>query len=144
MRTCRLPALLLLLCAAFSARAEPLLPVERGATWHYHATDSADPRAPGNVTVRVAGTEEFDGRPVLRVETIAADAVVKTELISVDERGVHCYRRTTAQGNTLRFQPPQMLLPAALHLGATWSFIEDDGAGEVRQEFTVAAEEDVT
>ncbi len=89
------------------------------------------------------GTETVEGKDVFKLETRANDVVQKTELITLDERGVFCLRRTSAHGKSVSFEPPQRLLPAELKLGAKWELDDEVAGTEMHQQFTVAAEEDV-
>ena len=123
--------------------AEPILPVEPGTTWEYEVRESASRGGPSSpLTVRISGREERAGKQLLKVETLAGDDVVKTELISVDDAGVHCHERAGADGKAVPFVPPQTMVPAPLRLGATWE-INDHVAGTGPQQFTAAAEEEV-
>ena len=95
------------------------------------------------MVVHAIGTETIEGQDAFKLETRANDVVQKTELITSDEGGVFCLRRTSPQGKPVSFEPPQRLLPAELKLGAKWE-VDEEEAGAVRhQQFTVAAEEDV-
>ena len=126
------------------SRAETIFPSTPGANWEYEVADSSAGRVPPRVlTVIIAGEEKVEGKEVLKLETRAADVLQKTELITADERGVFCLRRSTAHGNSASFEPPQRLLPAELKLGAKWELDDEVGGAERHQQFTVAAEEDV-
>ena len=134
---------LLLTAAAISAHAAPVLPTEQGATWEYEVRDSSTPAAPpAALTVRIDGIEQIGGKELLKFETVAEDVVTKTELMSVDERGLHCHQRAGADGKATILDPPQTAVPWPLKIGVTWQ-VNDHVAGGGTQQFTVAGEEDV-
>ena len=93
--------------------------------------------------MRINGTEQIGARELLKLETVAEDVVVKTELISVDERGVLCHQRAGADGKATILEPPQTIVPSPLKIGATWE-VNDHVAGGGTQAFKITAEEDVT
>jgi hypothetical protein len=132
-----------LICSAVTSRAESILPTENGATWEYEVRDGSKSAEPLPLTIRINGTEEIGKNELLKMETVADDVVTKTELITVDERGVHCHQRSGADGKATILEPPQTLVPAPLKIGATWE-VNDHVAGGGVQQFTITAEEDVT
>ena len=134
----------LLFTFALSAGGEQILPTEVGTTWEYDRTEQAGARAERTTaTVRIAGTDTVVGKPLLRFESSVAKELTRTELIDVEEAGVLCFRRTTPDGMSVSFDPPQTVVKAPLQVGAKWS-LDDKAAGvQMRQEFTVTAEEDV-
>jgi len=127
------------------SRAEAIIPTTSGTSWEYQVSDfQSKSRQPGMMTITIAGTEQFDGKDVLRLETQTATGLHKTELIAENEEGLLCLRRSTADGKSVSFQPPIRLLPAQLSLGTKWE-LDDEVAGvQMHQQFTVAAEEEVT
>jgi hypothetical protein len=132
--------------AGTAIAAEPILPINEGTTWRYvvaeHAAGSA-PDGGGDMTVRIAGTHDWDGKRLLMFETLKGESVIKTELMEVSERGIICYARGTANEPLAKLDPPEIFVTTPLNAGATW---ETDGvvAGvKLHQRFTVAAEEDV-
>ena len=139
----RLAFLLLIVSAAPLARAESLLPTQHGATWNYEVRDPTKDPEPTSLTVRVAGTEQMGDKDLLKFETVVNETVVKTELISVDERGVLCHQRAGADGKATILEPPQMIIPFPLKIGASWE-VNDHVSGGGPQQFTVTAEQDVT
>ena len=126
-----------------SATADTMLPTENGATWEYEVRGGSTDTQPATVILRINGTEELGARELLKLETIADDVVVKTELISVDERGVLCHERAGADGKATILEPPQTIVPSPLKVGATWE-VNDHVAGGGTQQFKITAEEDVT
>lgn len=122
--------------------APPFFPGEQGTTWEYEMRESFAGNAPSALSVRINGIASLGEKQLLKLETLAGDAVRKTELISIDTAGVHCHQRTGPDGKTITFDPPQTLVPAPLTVGARWS-IDDHVIGGGAQEFTVTGEEDV-
>jgi hypothetical protein len=133
----------ILVSATATLRAEPILPTDNGATWEYEVRDPSKSPEPAPLTVRINGTEEVGARELLKLETLAEDVVTKTELVSVDERGVHCHQRAGADGKATILDPPQTIVPAPLKIDATWE-VNDHVAGGGTQQFKVVAQEDVT
>ncbi len=125
------------------AFSETILPAGDGATWEYEVRDSSTPAAPpAALTVRINGTEQIGDKELLKFETVAEDVVTKTELMSVDERGLHCHQRAGADGKATILEPPQTTVPWPLKVGATWQ-VNDHVAGGGTQQFAVTGEEDV-
>ena len=131
-----------LLCTGGALRAETILPTQQGATWEYQVRDSSRGGTPEPLTVRINGVEQVGAKELLKLETLAGDAVAKTELISVDERGVHCHQRAGADGKATILEPPQTIVPAPLKVGVTWQ-VNDHVAGGGTQQFTVVGAEDI-
>ncbi len=126
------------------SRAEAFFPATPGAHWEYEVADSSAGRAqPQVITVIIAGNERVEDKDVLKLETRANDVLQKTELITSDEGGVFCLRRTSAHGQSISLEPPLRLVPAELKLGAKWEVDDEVAGAEMHQQFTVAAEEDV-
>ena len=143
MKTCRLFALLA--ATAVSANAEPILPLAEGTVWEYERTEQAATGVERSThTVRIGGTESFGGEQLLKLETRKANELTKTELISVTNAGVLCFRRTTPGGKTVTFDPPQTIVKAPLQTGAKWTFDDRVEGADMHQEFTVLGEEEVT
>jgi hypothetical protein len=133
----------ILLCTAAVMRAELILPTEQGATWEYEVRDSAKGADPTTLTMRINGTEQAGAKELLKIETLAEEVVTKTELINVDERGVHCHQRAGADGKATILDPPQTTVPAPLTVGAAWQ-VNDHVSGGGTQQFTVTGEEEVS
>ena len=133
----------LYVAAAATAAAETIVPTSDGATWHYEVRDSsAAGGQPTTVIQRINGKEEVGGKELLKLETVVEDAVAKTELVTVDGRGMLCHQRTGSDGKAVILDPPQTLIPAPLKEGATWE-VHDHVAGGAVQRFTIAGEEEV-
>lgn len=124
---------------SLSASAAPLVPLQPGATWQYARTGAE----PAELLVRIAGKEQSGELELLKRETLAGDAVSKTELVRLDQRGLVCYGRTGRDGKMAMLNPPQVLVPAKLQVGATWEFDDEFLGAESRQKFTVVKEEEV-
>ncbi|MFN2476665.1 MAG: hypothetical protein ABR526_10045, partial [Chthoniobacterales bacterium] len=133
-----------LLASFGTAHAETILPVADGTTWTYQVREQPpNPNAAQTLVVRIAGTEQIGALDWLKLET-RDDALIKTELIRVDDTGVHCARRTPANGKSVSFDPPQTLIAAPLQLGAKWE-LDDRAAGmDMHQQFTVEDQETIT
>lgn len=143
LRRSRMRKLLLSFCLIFSPAAlfaESLLPTAIGTTWEYEIKDAS---ASSHMLVRVAGSDEVDGQQLLRLETLIDDQVTQRDFISVDERGVLCYRRSFADGATTSFLPPQIVFPAAAKIGAKWDTDDATPNGQVHRQFVIVAEEKV-
>jgi hypothetical protein len=88
-----------LLAASVSLHAEPILPVVVGTLWEYERVEQAGAGAERSAaSVQIVGVESIDGKELLNVETRRDNEVTKTELISVENSGVLCYRRDTPSG----------------------------------------------
>lgn len=134
-----------IVAATRCAVAGALLPTEPGMTWRYAIVDQAGGVAnePRTEIVRIAGSQEFEGQQLLKIETLRDDTLVKTELYEVSDRGVICHARGVRGESLVKVDPPQTLVPGDLKSGATW---ESDGVVadiQIHQHFTVAGEEDV-
>ncbi|MBA2272047.1 MAG: hypothetical protein H0W20_15850 [Chthoniobacterales bacterium] len=137
-------AFVAVVCALPPVRGETILPVAPGMTWHYVRTAQSPAGAERTTTtVRITGTETVDGTPLLKIETLTADKLTKTELIRVDDDGVLCFRRTDAEGRTVSFSPPQMLVKAPLRPGAKWEMDDRIDGANMHLTFTVVSEEEV-
>ncbi len=68
----------LVLASLCEATAESLLPTQPGTTWRYAVVDQAGgvvTNEPRTEIVRVAGTQEFEGKQLLKFETLRGDTV---------------------------------------------------------------------
>lgn len=131
--------------AAAVARAEPILPSAPGTTWRYESTEeiggpASAPPATVAVTVKM-GRQMFDGKEFLKMETRTEDVLTKTELITVDERGVVCHFRAGKDGRMARLDPPQTILPGTVKVGDAWESDGEVAGMEIRQRFRVVGEE---
>lgn len=128
-------------CSSLAAAETPMLPTTDGTSWRYAVND--EPGEPSTLLVQIAGTEEFEGRPALKFETVSDGKVSKAELIRVDEKGVNCIARTGRDGGMLKLEPAELITPAELKTGATFD-VEGDVAGvRLAQHYQVVAEENV-
>lgn len=128
------------------ALADPLLPMEPGTTWRYAVADQAGgvvANEPRTEVVRIAGTQEFEGKPLLKFETLRDDTLVKTELYEVSDRGVLCYARGVRGESLVRVDPPQVLIPPDPKPGAQWETDAIVADTQMHERFTASAEEDV-
>ncbi|HWM25635.1 MAG TPA: hypothetical protein VNP98_12495 [Chthoniobacterales bacterium] len=134
-----------LVLAAVSVRAEALLPTGEGTTWEYDSTETLTGAAPVRsvVTVR-AGKQLFDGKEVVKLETLSGNAVSKTELVSVNENGVMCLARSGKDGKIAKLNPPEPVIVGPLKVGAAWDSSGEVAGIKMRQHFTVVGEENVT
>jgi hypothetical protein len=134
-----------LLFATVAARADQLLPTGEGTSWEYDSTETVTGAPPthSSVTVR-AGRQLLDAKEVVKLETLSNNVVSKTELVSVDEKGIVCLARGGKDGKTAKLNPPEPIIAAPLKVGGTWE-AEGEAAGiKMHQRFTVLAEENVT
>lgn len=132
---------LLLFVGGVAVNADPLIPVAEGTTWFYAVND--EPGGPSTLKVQITGSENFEGKPALRVETSDGEKVTRTELRVVDDRGVVCLARTGRDGAMTKLEPPELIVPAELKAGASFD-VEGDAAGvKMHQHFTIFAEESV-
>lgn len=151
-----LEKLVFLACAAATAHAEPLLPTAEGTSWLFQMTQElgkgvtfsdlkadADGKVHLPVTYRVGGEQTVDGKQLHKYEMHRAGVVSNTDLLTVDENAVTCYARISEQGELIKLDPPQKMLVAPVRVGTKWDYkgkIEDM---DVRQEYKIAAEEDI-
>jgi hypothetical protein len=134
-----------LLLAAIATHAEPLLPTTEGTTWEYDSTETLTGAAPvrSSVTIRV-GKQLFEGKELVKLETLSGNVVTKTELVNVTERGIVCLARSGKDGKIAKLNPPETFVPAPLKVGATWDSEGEVLGNKMHQHFTVVAEENVT
>jgi hypothetical protein len=133
------------LLLAANVRAEPLLPTADGTSWEYDSTETLTGAAPVHsvVTVR-AGKEVFEGKEVVKLETLSGNVVSKTELVSENEHGLVCLARSLKDGKIAKLDPPETMIAAPLKAGTTWDQEGEVAGVKMHQHFTVAAEENVT
>lgn len=134
-----------LFLAAVSVRAEALLPTAEGTRWEYDSTETITGTAPVRSIVMVRASKQLlDGREVAKLETLSNNVVSKTELVSVDDKGIVCLARSGKDGKITKLNPPEPIIAAPLKVGAAWE-LEGEAAGvKMHQHFTVVAEEAVT
>jgi hypothetical protein len=95
------------------------------------------------VLYRLDGTEDIDGRQLLKFEMHRASSVTNTDLATVDEHGITCWARINLDGELIKFNPPQIMVAAPLKQGATWNFDGQAGDLKVHQRYNVTGEEDI-
>lgn len=134
-------ALAVLLYAAASARADPLLPTKAGMTWQFAVSAQPPSGKAAALTVQITGTEDRGGKSLFKLETRAAGTLADTQLIAEDETGIHLYERTSAEKKAIIFNPPQTLVPGPLKIGANWELDDRAADTQMHQRWTVAAEE---
>jgi hypothetical protein len=138
------------------AAATPLIPTAPGTAWRYNMTEevgksvsvrNAKPDAEGKirseVLYRIDGTEDVDGKELLKFEMHRAGAVTNTDLLTVDEHGIICWARINIDGEFIKLNGPQTIIATPLARGASWSFDGQVGDLKVRQHYKVSGEEDV-
>jgi len=131
---------ILLLCGTIAARADPFFPETVGTTWEYDHAGAE----PNRLTVRIAGQDLAPGRDLLKLETLAEDRVLKTELLSAGEHGVILHERRIAESASVPFNPPRVLLPIPLQVGTTWELDDEVEGSPMHQSFKVVALEKIT
>ena len=145
-----------LLFVSGSAFAGPLIPTNPGTTWRYNMTEelgkgvsisNLKPDAYGKVRLpviyRLEGTEDVDGKGLLKFEMHRAGSITNTDLVAVDEHGITCWARINLDGELIKFNPPQTMVAAPLKQGATWNFDGQAGELKVHQQYNVTGEEDI-
>jgi hypothetical protein len=147
---------LALLLLSASASAAPLVPTNPGTTWRYNMTEEVGkgltisnlkPDADGKVRLpvlyRLDGTEDIDGRQLLKFEMHRASSITNTDLVTVDEHGITCWARINLDGELIMLNPPQTMVAAPLKQGVTWNFDGQAGDLKVHQRYNVTGEEDI-
>src|SRR6202008_3026871 len=83
---------LVLLLTSVCVRADSLLPQMEGNVWEYQSTEIVTGEAaPKRSVVTVRDSKQlFEGKEVFKFETVSNNAILKTELISVDDAGITC------------------------------------------------------
>src|SRR5881392_663807 len=139
-----------------SVFAAPVIPTAPGTSWRYNMTEEigkglnlpnvkadADGKIRLPVLYRLEGTEDIDGKNLLKFEMHRAGAITNTDLLTVDERGITCWAKVNLDGQLVKLNPPQPVIAAPLKKGAAWDFNGRAGELEVRQHYDVVAEEDI-
>ena len=139
-----------------SILAVPIIPTAPGTSWRYNMTEEigkglnvsnvkADPdgkiRLP--VVYRLEGTENIDGKDLLKFEMHRSGMITNTDLLSVDEHGITCWARVNLDGELVKFSPPQMMIATPLNKGAAWNFDGQAGELKVQQHYDVVGEEKI-
>src|SRR5947207_3504671 len=139
-----------------SVFAAPVIPTAPGTTWRYNMTEEigkglnvpdvkadADGKIRLPVLYRLEGTEDIDGKNLLKFEMHRAGVITNTDLLSVDEHGIICWARINIDGELIKLNPPQTMIATPLGRGASWNFDGQAGDLKVRQHYNVTGEEDV-
>ena len=121
-----LAALTLLITGAYVC-ADSLLPTEDGTEWEYKSTEllTGEPPKQSVVVVR-SSKESFEGKELLKLETLSDEIVTKAELIQADDGGLTCLARLGRDGKIVKLEHPETMVPPSLKVGMRW-----DQKGEV-------------
>ncbi len=138
------------------ALGEQLIPTADGTTWRYEMTEEAGekftfsspkPGPDGKIhllaTYRINGTQEVDGRKLLKFEMHRAGVITNVDLMTVDAQGISCSARIDQNGELTKLDPPQIMIAAPLKEGAKWDFTGKLGSPDVFQHYDVVDQEDV-
>jgi len=133
-----------------------LIPTVDGTSWRYNMTQEigkgldirnvkadADRKIRLPVLYRIDGTENIDGKDLLKFEMHRADAITNTDLVAINEQGISCWARINLDGELVKFNPPQTMIAAPLKKGAGWDFNGNAGEMKVHQHYDVTGEEDI-
>jgi hypothetical protein len=148
---------LCLLTSPFAGAPAALIPTEEGMSWPYHMSQETGegfgfsvlkPDKEGkihtSVIYRLAGTQEVDGRTLLKFEMHREGVVTNTDLMTVDQSGINCWARLGLDGNMVKLDRPQTIVAAPLKPGGTWDFNGQAGGTEIHQHYRVMADEEVS
>jgi len=132
------------------------MPTADGTSWRYNMTEEigkglkipdAKPDADGKIRLRVLyrinGTENVEGKDLLKFEMHRAGVITNTDLLTVDDHGIVCRARINVDGELVKFDSPQTMIAAPLKKGASWDFNGKAGEASVRQHYEVVGEEDI-
>jgi hypothetical protein len=138
-----------------SVLAAPVIPIAPGTSWRYNMTEEvgkgfslsnlradADGKIRLPVLYRVEGTENLDGKDLLKFEMHRAGAITNTDLVSVDDHGITCWARINLDGELVKFDPPQTMIAVPLKKGAAWDFNGETGDLKVQQHYVVVGEDE--
>ena len=153
MRTVCAATCLFCICSALAASLVPTVP---GTSWRYNMTEEvgrgfnvsgvkadADGKIRLPVLYRLEGTENVDGKDLLKFEMHRAGIITNTDLLSVDDHGIFCWARINLDGELIKFNPPQTMIAAPLKKGAAWDFNGQAGDLKVQQHYDVVGEENI-
>ena len=139
-----------------SVFAAPIIPTAPGTTWRYNMTEEigkglnvsnvktdADGKIRLPVLYRLDGTEDVDGKDLLKFEMHRAGTITNTDLLTVDEHGITCWARMNLDGELVKFRPPQTMIASPLKKGAAWNFDGQAGELKVQQHYDVVGEEKI-
>src|SRR5256886_17018258 len=112
-----------------------LIPTGDGTSWRYNMTEEigkgldirntktdADGKIRLSVLYRIDGTENVDGKDLLKFEMHRAGVVTNTDLLAINEQGIICWARINLDGQLVKFNPPQTMIASPLRKGARWDF----------------------
>ena len=138
------------------AIADPIIPTAAGMSWRYNMTEEVGkgltvpdlkPDADGKIRLpvlyRIEGTENVDGKELLKFEMHRAGVITRSDLLTVDEHGIICWARINVDGEFVKFNPPQTMIAMPLKQGANWNFDGQVGDLKVHQQYEVIGEEDI-
>jgi hypothetical protein len=133
-----------------------LIPTADGTSWRYNMTQEigkgldirnvkadADRKIRLPVLYRIDGTDNIDGKDLLKFEMHRADVITNTDLLTINEQGIICGARINLDGELVKFNPPQTMIAAPLKKGAGWDFNGNAGEMKVHQHYDVTGEEDI-
>ena len=144
-------------CFGFSSVfAAPVIPTAPGTSWRYNMTEEigkglnipnvktdTDGKIHLPVVYRLEGTEDVDGKDLLKFEMHRAATITNTDLLTVDEHGITCWARVNLDGELVKFIPPQLMIAAPLRKGTVWNFDGKAGELKVQQHYHVLGEEKI-
>ena len=150
-------AIPLLAATAFAMMCHgQVIPTADGTSWRYNMAEEigkglnipdakldADGKIRLPVLYRINGTENVDGKDLLKFEMHRAGVITNTDLLTVDEHGIICRARISLDRELVRLDPPQTMIALPLTKGATWDFNGQAGEVSVRQHYEVIGEEDI-
>jgi len=136
--------------------AGQLIPTAPGMGWRYKMTEEpgkglripdSKTDATGTIRVsvlyRIAGTENIDGKELLKFEMHRTGVITNTDLLSIDEHGIVCPARINLDGELIKLNPPQTIVATPMNRGAGWNFVGQIGEMKVHQHYEVAEEDDI-
>jgi hypothetical protein len=125
-------------------------------SWRYNMTEEigkglnisgvktdADGKIRLPVVYRLEGSEDLDGKGVLKFEMHRASTITNTDLLTIDEHGITCWARVNLDGELVKFTPPQTMIAAPMRKGTAWNFDGKAGELKVQQRYDVLGEEKI-
>src|SRR5215831_18175278 len=132
------------------------MPTAPGTSWRYNMIEEvgkglyvpnvkadADGKIRLPVLYRLEGTENVDGKDLLKFEMHRAGIITNTDLLSIDDHGISCWARVNLDGQLIKFNPPQIMVTDPLKKGAGWDFNGQAGELKVQQHYDIVAEEKI-
>src|SRR4051812_9835257 len=86
-----------------------LIPTKQGTTWQYEVMDeTGGESAPSHLQIlyRINGVQQFGGKELLKLETLVGDLATRTELVAVDQSGIHLFAHTSKDGTMIGYISP--------------------------------------